>query len=125
MLHSGHIAFLKEASKYGELFVGIGSDYSIEKYKGKSPVCNQDERLFMVKAIRYVSDAKINIGEGPVDFILTMLDFHADTLIVNEDQSSDVKEKLCWESGFKYLVLKRIPEKGLPIRSTTEYRKFI
>ncbi|MDE6511359.1 MAG: adenylyltransferase/cytidyltransferase family protein, partial [Muribaculaceae bacterium] len=26
MLHSGHVAFFKEASRYGELYVGIGSD---------------------------------------------------------------------------------------------------
>ena len=29
MLHSGHVAFFKEASQYGELHVGIGSDRTI------------------------------------------------------------------------------------------------
>ena len=27
MLHSGHVAFFKEASTHGDLYVGIGSDY--------------------------------------------------------------------------------------------------
>ena len=29
MLHSGHVAFFEEASKLGELYVGIGSDATI------------------------------------------------------------------------------------------------
>jgi cytidyltransferase-like protein len=49
MLHSGHVTFLKRAAEYGDLYVGMGSDYSIEKYKGKAPVCKEAERLFMVK----------------------------------------------------------------------------
>ena len=26
MLHSGHVAFFEEAARYGDLYVGIGSD---------------------------------------------------------------------------------------------------
>jgi cytidyltransferase-like protein len=125
MLHSGHITFLKEASKYGDLYVGIGSDYSIKKYKGKNPVCTQKERLFMVKAIRYVKDAMINKGEGPVDFLFTMAKFNPDILIVNKDQASVKKELLCLQYGIEYLVLKRTKEPGLPKRSTTKYRKLL
>ena len=33
MLHSGHVAFFKEASAYGDLYVGIGSDRTIEELK--------------------------------------------------------------------------------------------
>ena len=29
MLHSGHVAFLKEAASYGRLYVGIGSDANV------------------------------------------------------------------------------------------------
>ncbi|MCQ2175923.1 MAG: adenylyltransferase/cytidyltransferase family protein [Bacteroidales bacterium] len=29
LLHSGHIEFFKEASKFGDLYVGIGSDETI------------------------------------------------------------------------------------------------
>jgi len=97
MLHSGHITFLKEAAKYGELFVGIGSDYSIEKYKGRPPVCDEEERLFMVKAIRWVSEAWINTGEGAVDFMEDIEHTVPDILVVNEDQHSEEKESLCFE----------------------------
>ena len=36
MLHSGHVAFFKEASGYGDLYVGIGSDDTIDELKGRN-----------------------------------------------------------------------------------------
>ena len=33
MLHSGHVAFFKEAARYGDLYVGIGADSTIEQLK--------------------------------------------------------------------------------------------
>lgn len=38
MLHTRHIAFFEEASKLGELYVGIGSDSNILKIKGRQTV---------------------------------------------------------------------------------------
>jgi len=124
LLHSGHIAFLKEASHYGKLFVGIGSDKSIAQLKGRTTVNKQDERLFMIRAIRYVEMAWINCGMGNMDFKDDLLKHNIwiDTLIVNEDQDFKEKRMFCKEHNLKYIVLKRIPEPGLPIRSTTSIR---
>ena len=47
MLHSGHVAFLAEAAKQGDVYVGIGSAETVGELKGRSPVNNQDERRFM------------------------------------------------------------------------------
>ena len=33
MLHSGHVAFFEEAATYGDLYVGIGSDKTIQELK--------------------------------------------------------------------------------------------
>ena len=33
MLHSGHVAFFKEAASHGDLYVGIGSDATIRELK--------------------------------------------------------------------------------------------
>jgi len=123
MLHSGHVTFFKEAAKHGELYVGMGSDYSIKKYKGKEPVCGEDERLFMVKAIRYVTEAWINSGEGPLDFIEDLEHTVPDIYICNLEQASEEREFICKELGIEYIILKRTPEPGLPARSTTDYRK--
>ena len=59
LLNSGHVQFLKEAAEYGELYVGVGSDAYFEELKGRQPICSEQERLYMVKAVRYVKDAFI------------------------------------------------------------------
>ena len=124
LLHSGHIAFFEEASSYGELYVGIGSDISIEFLKNRSTIYSQEERLYMVKAIKYVKDANINSGMGSEDFMYNPFFVFCDILIVNEDQESEAKKLLCTTTGKQYMVLKRIPHKGLPSRSSTEMRKY-
>ena len=64
LLHSGHVEFFRQAAEYGDLYVGIGSDKTIEGYKHHKTIYSEQERLFMVKAIRYVKDAYINAGSG-------------------------------------------------------------
>ncbi|MDE5814243.1 MAG: adenylyltransferase/cytidyltransferase family protein, partial [Muribaculaceae bacterium] len=49
LLNSGQVSFLKEASEFGDLYVGIGSDKTFEELKGRQPVCSEQERLYMVK----------------------------------------------------------------------------
>jgi cytidyltransferase-like protein len=122
LLHSGHVAFFKEASTYGDLYVGIGSDKSIKQLKGRETINPQEERLYMVKAIRYVKDAWINSGMGMNDFLNDLLDEKIDILIVNEDQESEEKKIYCLLNQIKYVILQRKPEKGLPIRSSTALR---
>ncbi len=38
MLHSGHVAFFRAAAEYGDLYVGIGSDKTIEYYGNRKTV---------------------------------------------------------------------------------------
>lgn len=123
MLHSGHVAFFKSASQFGELYVGIGSDKTIEELKHRKTVYSEKERLYMVKAIRYVTDAYINHGSGMLDFIETIDMVRPDIFVVNSDGGSDKKRELCAERGIKYVELDRVPDSGLEARSTTSLRK--
>lgn len=45
MLHSGHVAFFKEASTHGDLYVGIGSDNTIMELKARHTINSEQERL--------------------------------------------------------------------------------
>ncbi len=123
MLHSGHVAFFKEASQYGDLYVGIGSDSTIEELKHRKTVYSEKERLYMVKAIRYVTDAFINRGSGMLDFVDTMDAVRPDVFVVNSDGGSDEKRRLCEERGIEYVELSRVPDAGLEARSTTSLRR--
>ena len=123
MLHSGHVAFFREASMFGDLYVGIGSDATIQGLKNRRTIYSEKERLYMVKSIRYVTDARINGGSGMMDFVDSVEYFKPDIFVVNEDGSSPVKEQFCKERGIEYVVLKREPASGLEARSTTLLRK--
>lgn len=122
MLHSGHVAFFKMASRYGDLYVGIGSDKTIAELKHRKPVYSESERLYMVKAIRHVKDAFINPGSGMLDFVETVNAVKPDVFVVNTDGGSDLKRQFCEERGIEYVVLDRVPESGLEARSTTMLR---
>lgn len=122
MLHSGHVAFFKEASKYGDLYVGIGSDATIFQLKARRTICAEAERLYMVKSIRYVKDAFINPGSGMMDFVETVERVKPDIFVVNEDGGSETKRQFCAERGIEYVVLQREPDAGLEARSTTSIR---
>lgn len=122
MLHSGHVAFFKEASAYGDLYVGIGSDATVQELKHRQTVYSETERLYMVKAIRYVTDAFINTGSGMLDFVETVDRVKPDVFVVNSDGGSEAKRRFCAERGIRYVELTRQPEAGLTARSTTALR---
>ncbi|MBQ5943989.1 MAG: adenylyltransferase/cytidyltransferase family protein [Bacteroidales bacterium] len=123
LLHSGHVEFFRQAAQYGDLYVGIGSDATILGYKHHKTVYSEQERLFMVKSIRYVKDAYINAGSGVMDFVPTLDIVHPDVFVVNEDGGNEEKRKLCEEKGIRYVVLQRDPHEGLAARSSTDLKK--
>jgi len=123
LLHSGHVEFFRQASQYGDLYVGIGSDKTILHYKNHKTVYSEQERLFMVKSIRYVKDAYINAGSGILDFLPTLDIVQPDILVVNSDGGNEDKRRLCEERGMEYIVLERDPHEGLEARSSTALKK--
>jgi cytidyltransferase-like protein len=122
MLHSGHVAFFEEAASYGDLYVGIGSDKTLYELKARRPINNEQERLYMVRALKTVKDAWINQGSGLIDFLDEVKQLKPDIFFVNSDGNSTLKEELCKELGIEYIVSKRIPHANLPTRSTTALR---
>ena len=123
MLHSGHVAFFEEAASYGDLYVGIGSDKTIMELKNRRTINPENERLYMVKAIRYVKDAWINSGSGIMDFADDLEKFHPDIFFVNTDGFTQAKQDFCDAHGIKLIVSKRVPHGSLPVRSTTALRQ--
>ena len=123
LLHSGHVEFFRQAAQYGELYVGIGSDRTILHYKNHKTVYPEQERLFMVKSIRYVKEAYINAGDGIMDFVPTLDIVKPDILVVNSDGDNIEKRRLCESRGIEYVVLPRTPHEGLTARSSTDLKK--
>jgi cytidyltransferase-like protein len=119
LLNSGHISFLKKASEFGDLYVGLGSDKTVMDLKGRKTINSEDERLFMIDALKCVHKASINKGGGIIDFLDDMKALKPDIFIVNEDGNTYEKEQLCKNLGIEYKVLRRIPYTNLPLRSAS------
>lgn len=119
LIHGGHIAFFKTAATYGNLYVSLGRDENVLTLKGKKPVFSEEERLYIVKSVRYVYDAFLSSGSGMLDFEPDMKRLKPDVFIVNHDGHTTGKENLCRKLGVEYVVLDRIPEPGLPARSSS------
>ena len=122
LLHSGHIEFFIQASHYGDLYVGIGSDETYLEYKHRKPMFPQEERLFMVKSIKYVTDAYINAGRGVIDYVPTLDIVKPDIFVVNAEGGSDEKRRICEERGIQYVELERTPHEGLQARSSSSLK---
>ena len=123
LLHSGHVEFFRQAAQYGDLYVGIGSDKTYLGYKHRKTIYSEQERLFMVKSIRYVKDAYINAGSGVMDFVPTLDIVKPDVFVVNSDGGSEEKRRCCEERGIEYVELSREPHRGLDPRSSTALKK--
>ena len=123
LLHAGHVAFFKTASRYGKLYVSIGKDENLLKLKGKKPYFSQEERVYMVGAVKYVTEAFVASGDGMLDFEEDMKRLKPDYFVVNHDGFTEGKKRLCAENNVELIVLDRIPEEGLPARSSSQSKK--
>src|ERR1039457_1115889 len=123
MLHSGHVRFLEEAAGLGEVHVGIGSDRTLKELKGRYPVTTQQERKYLLEALKHVKACYINSGSGIMDFLKELRQVSPAFFVVNEDGNTPAKAQRGGRLGIEYVVLRRDPREHLPARSTTSLRK--
>jgi cytidyltransferase-like protein len=124
-LHSGHVRFFEEVSELGDLYVVAGSDKNVQLLKGKDhPMFPQDERRYVVQAIRFVKQALISSGSGWMDAEPEIERIKPDIYAVNEDGDVPEKRSFCEAHGIQYVVLKRTPKEGLPKRQSVDLRGF-
>ena len=120
LFHAGHLAILRRCREHCDrLIVGVDSDDLTELYKSRRPVINQDDRMDIIRAIRYVDEAVL------VDFHNDSPErawelYHFDVQFCGDDHEQGLKEARMWlrehESDMVFLpYTKRI--------STTMLRK--
>ncbi len=71
ILHVGHVAYLEEAKKLGDLlFVGLNSDASVRRLKGEHrPINNELDRRFVLSSLRSVDCVEIFNEDTPLELI--------------------------------------------------------
>lgn len=105
ILHYGHIRILERALEHGSrLVVGVSSDQLNIDKKGRPPVYSEEERVAIMRAIRYVDDVFVEESlEQKREYIQQ---FNADVLVMGDDWAGkfDDMSDLC-----KVVYLPRTP----------------
>lgn len=126
-LHTGHVRFFEEVSEIGDVdvYVVVGHDANLLLLKGPGhPQFPQDERRYMVQAVRFIKQALVSTGNGWLDAEPEIQRIKPDMYAVNEDGDKPEKREYCQKNGIQYVVLKRLPKPGLTRRSSTDLRGF-
>jgi FAD synthetase len=84
IIHPGHVYFLKEASKYGDLYVIVARDKNVREIKGKKPIFNEIERKTIIENMKLVK--KVYLGDLN-DFFKVIELIDPDIIFLGSDQN--------------------------------------
>jgi rfaE bifunctional protein nucleotidyltransferase chain/domain len=72
ILHRGHVTYLTEARKLGDLLVvGLNSDASVKRLKGpERPINNESDRQYVLSQLKAVDFVEIFTEDTPLNLIL-------------------------------------------------------
>lgn len=75
ILHRGHVEFLNQAKRFGDvLVVGLNSDASMRKIKGKNrPIVPEEDRAFILSNLNAADYVCIFEDETPLGMITALL----------------------------------------------------
>jgi D-beta-D-heptose 7-phosphate kinase/D-beta-D-heptose 1-phosphate adenosyltransferase len=86
LLHTGHVSLLKFAKSIDNAYVLvlIDSDRRVKELKGNSrPICNQEERKFLLESLRYVDE--VDLFETDLDLEEKIKNFDPDVMVKGSD----------------------------------------
>jgi len=95
-IHIGHINIIKEASKYGEVIIGLLTDRAIASYK-RIPLTTWEERKAVVENIKGVSKV---VPQDTVDYVENLRKYKPDFVVHGDD----------WKTGTLKETRKRVIE---------------
>jgi len=75
IIHKGHVAYLVEARKLGDLLViGLNSDASVKRLKGSErPINNELDRQYVMSQLKPVDFVEIFTEDTPLNLILKIM----------------------------------------------------
>lgn len=71
ILHIGHVRYLKESAKYGDvIIIGLNSDSSVKRLKGETrPINNESDRAELLSELGFVDYVIIFEEDSPVNLL--------------------------------------------------------
>jgi rfaE bifunctional protein nucleotidyltransferase chain/domain len=75
ILHRGHVSYLNEAKKQGDLLIlGLNSDTSVKRLKGEErPINNEEDRKFLLENLRAIDHVEIFTEDTPLNLIKSIM----------------------------------------------------
>lgn len=128
LFHVGHLSFLQDCRKLGDvLVVGVGCDANIKSGKKDSrPIINEIARLAIVDALKIVDicflDSFVpNATEHPLTFLgIVLQNLCPDIYAINADASFiEYRKNLCATRGINLIVMERASPPGFEGISTS------
>jgi D-beta-D-heptose 7-phosphate kinase/D-beta-D-heptose 1-phosphate adenosyltransferase len=115
IVHRGHVEYLTKAKALGDvLLVGMNTDASVRRVKGpQRPVVSQDDRAFVLAALRVVDYVCLFDEDTPYNLIKSVV---PDVLVKGSDWAIDsiVGKDIVEAAGGKVQTIDYVPN-----RSTT------
>ncbi len=99
IIHVGHIQMLKQAKNLcpqSELIVVVARDSTIRKYKKREPILPENDRLEIIKAIKYVDKAILGNELGKKTFFDIIYEIKPDIIALGYDQQVNEAELKEW-----------------------------
>jgi len=121
ILHPGHVFLISEAAKLGEVVVVVARDENVVHAKGHPVIVPERQRLFMVQALKGVSQA--TLGKPGRDFLAIIEELQPDILFLGPNQNmplDHVQEELAHRGlNTRVIRLERLFDE-YPLNSTSK-----
>ena len=114
-LRSKAVRFLEEASKMGDLHVGLWSDETAQAIEGKSPRFPECERLYLVQALRYVHQVTVVRGPAKSECQSWLDALRPDLWVVDGAGDTPAWRAHAEARGHQYHVIRDKELEGLPV----------
>ena len=80
---------MKEGAKMGEVYVIVARDETIKKYKKKLPIIPENQRLEVIRAIKYVTYA--TLGNPNNDYVKKAISLKPDLILLGSNQRISIE----------------------------------
>jgi len=108
LIHPGHIFLINEAAKLGDVYIIVATDKNRRLYSGRSPIIPQEQRLEVIKSIKYVKDARL--GRSDNDTLKTVEEINPDIILLGPDQKYgvDILKNGLKAKGLNHIEVRRL-----------------
>lgn len=110
IIHPGHIFLIKKAAKYGKVYVVVARNSNVIRFKGKRPIIDEEQRLYVISNIKGVYEAILGDED---DIFKTVETVRPDIIVLGPDQKvseEQLKEELK-KRGLENVTIIRVKEK--------------